>query len=482
MTPERAATVVAEHLVATFGTVLLANPPERRRRATGATWSVPVILRWSGGDIPIAEVDVDESGAMSPFLAADDLVRAIRIRRDAPSEAAPTSDYSEADHLFSEIAREAGNVDSDVEISSIRLRELFRNTTPESLLESRKLLPHLLTNTHRRGRVLMMMAEVERRLGENQLALGYVEAAAHELADKFDIAALHQLANMAAAIVGESGLSKTAIPALLERCDHRLVPLESLYEAEVLSLIPPEYHSIVDENTLLLSLVPGAALVNEGDPSVAIFVIKSGVLAVLHESPSVRLVRCCSPGWLLGESSVLDVDDPRCTATLRAEHPTEVYRIDASAFRSLMRKIPALQSKMSETKTVHGLDSFFAAHESVGQLDAEVRNQMLRCIQNIRAFEKPTIVMRAGDLPHTACLVARGTLSLYEGTDTSGAPSAVLGRDQIVGVRDALHRLPASRTAVAEPGSAIVFLNGDELRNLANTSPEQAVLVLERLG
>jgi len=47
-------------------------------------------------------------------------------------------------------------------------------------------------------------------------------------------------------------------------------------------------------------------------------VVKSGLLGVWLEKPSGGswLVRCCFPGWLLGESSVLGSGEGRCTATL----------------------------------------------------------------------------------------------------------------------------------------------------------------------
>jgi CRP-like cAMP-binding protein len=255
-----------------------------------------------------------------------------------------------------------------------------------------------------------------------------------------------------------------------------------MFESPVLSAIPPEHRQILEERARLVVLAPGEALVNEGDPSIAVFVIKSGVVSVHHERPVKRFVRCCSPGWLLGESSVLVERDPRCAATLRAEHVTEVWRIDAADMRALMRDVPALRAKIEETRAVHGLDSFFSAHRSVGQLDAEVRNEMLKCIQSIQSFDARTVVIPAGAPPAAPCLVARGRVSLHDGADIEGAPFAVAGVDEFVGVRDALHLIPTPRTAVAEPGSTLVFLDAGELRALAERSPDQAVVVLERLG
>ena len=482
MTPDRAALTVLDHVRTSFGKLLRIRPPERRRRAAGPTWSVPVVAVSSEGEIPIAEVDVDDAGQMSPVLDADHVIRVLRARPERDAEDAALGGFAEADALFAELSAEAGEEESDVAASSRRLQDLFQRTDTESLLEARRLLPGLLTDGERRGRVLLMLAEVERRLGQTRLALGYVDAAAHELADRFDMITLERAASMALAIGGESDFVDSPIRSLLNRCRARLRPVDRIFDNAVLALVPREHRPLLEDHARLVVLAPGDTLVTEGEPSTAVFVIKSGVLSVHHEKPARHFVRCCSPGWLLGESSVLAPRDPRCTATLRAEHLTELWKLNAEVIRGAMRDVPALHDKMIETKTVHGLDSFFSTHESVGQLDAEVRNEMLQCVQSIQSFEEPTVVLPAGQPPAVACLVVRGRLALHDGWDLEGHPAATVGADEFFGVRDLLHGVSTPRTAVAQKRTTLVFFDGDKLRALANASPEQAAVVLERLG
>lgn len=255
-----------------------------------------------------------------------------------------------------------------------------------------------------------------------------------------------------------------------------------MFDNPVLSLVPPEHRQALDDATLIMVLAPGETLVSEGEPSRSLFVVKSGVIAVVHERPVRRFVRCCSPGALLGESSVLVPRDPRCTATLRTDHLTEVWQIDADVMREIMALVPELREGMMEMKAVHGLDSFFSAHSSVGQLDAEVREEMLRCIQSIQTFEERAVVIPAGAPPSAACLVARGRISIHDGAGADGPKVAEIGVDEFVGVGDILHQITTPRTAVAEPGSTVVFFGAPALQALAARSREQAVLVLERLG
>lgn len=482
MTSDRAAAYVLEHLRLTFGKLAEIRAPEQRRRAAGPTWSVPVVVVCSEGEIPVAEVDVDEDGGMSPVLDVEHVIRALRAGPPRSEDGAAAGGFTQADALFAEIAAEAGAEEVDVETSSRRLRDLLRKKDEASLVEARTLLPHLLGNAAHRGRVLIMMAEVERRLGHPRLALGFLDAAANELADRFDVPMLEQVAARALAITGDTSFVHSPIFALLRRCQDRLRPVEDMFASPVLALVPEEQRPAIEESSLIVVLAPGDTLVTEGEPSTSLYLVKSGVVAVVHEEPVRRFVRCCPPGWLLGESSVLVESDPRCTATLRTDHLTEVWQIDAELMRRLMDEVPELRAKIIEMKTVHGLDSFFSAHRSVGQLDAEVRNDMLSCIQSIQTFDERTIVIPAGAPPDAACLVARGRISLHEGADTATAPVAETGVDEFVGVRDLLHHIASPRTAVAEPGTTVVFFGADALRSLAERSPEQAVLVLERLG
>ena len=170
MTPDRAAFVVLEHLRTNFGKLVRIRTPEQRRRAAGPTWCVPVVVVSSEGDIPVAEIDVDEEGRMSPLLDAEDVIRALRAGPAQPEDAGALGGFAQADALFAEIAAEAGAEETEVEASSRKLRDLFRHTDDASLVEARKLLPHLL------GRIPYKEAPREKeKLPDRGKAHGYVE-------------------------------------------------------------------------------------------------------------------------------------------------------------------------------------------------------------------------------------------------------------------------------------------------------------------
>jgi hypothetical protein len=119
-------------------------------------------------------------------------------------------------------------------------------------------------------------------------------------------------------------------------------------------------------------------------------------------------------------------------------------------------------------------------HETMGQLDVQVRDELLSCLQRLETFDEETLLLPAGTVPAAACLVARGSIALY-GSDRD-APDAVVAPDSFYGLRDAIHQIAPKVSAVATPGTTVAFFDAARLQQLCERSPEHVVAVLERLG
>jgi ABC-type sugar transport system ATPase subunit len=174
-------------------------------------------------------------------------------------------------------------------------------------------------------------------------------------------------------------------------------------------------------------------------------------------------------------------DEPRCMATLRAERVSEVWTCPAADIRAVMEEDLAFGQRIAETKQIHRIDSFFSMHETMGQLDVQVRDEMLSCIQRLETFDEQTLLLPAHEIPSVACLVARGSIVLLQDGNTS-APINVVEADSFYGVRDAIHQIAPSVAAYARPGTTVAFFEGTRLQKLCERSPEHVVAVLERLG
>jgi CRP-like cAMP-binding protein len=469
-----------------FGRLLDIRDVRRVRRVAGDAWLVTVVLAAPSGDLHVADINVDDNGNISPKLTGDDVIEAARRAKSASLAPPPDelADFglgeaplgSDSDPVLAVL----GELDEPVEV---RAAAAIARGDRESLDEARRLLPQLLSEHERQGQTLFTMAEVEMKLGEKALARGYLEASAREFADRFDMTSLERAAALALEIDGREAFSGSPLHVLLEQSRARLKPLDDVFEARSFKGIEAEAQNAILPFVSVRTLAPGEALVNEGEPSCNVFVVKSGLLGVWLEKPSGGswLVRCCFPGWLLGESSVLGTPGAaRCTATLKAERVSEVWVVPAEHVRSAMQLDLSFGLRIAETKQMHRIDSFFSMHETMSQLDVQVRDEMLSCIQRLETFESETVLLMTNVVPDVALLVARGELALYE--NEKDALIATIGPDQFYGVRDAIHSIAPSISAIARAGTTVAFFDAGRLQRLCERSPEQVVAVLERLG
>jgi len=487
VTREEVWEAVADTLRPAFGRLLDVRDVKRVRRVAGDAWIVTVVLAAQSGDLHVADLTVDDTGAISPRISAEHVIEAVK-RADRTSRAPAAMPDELAD--FGGGLDDADQGDDGLELFSEmeeepvdkRVAAALARGDDASLDQARQLLPRLLADHDRRGSTLLTMAAVEMKLGEPKLAREYVEASAREFADRFDLDSLEKAAVLALQLIGRDAFAGSVVHALLEQSRTRLKPFFSIFDTRSFAELPEDLRESLSPAIHLRTLTPGETLVTEGDASRNVFVVKSGLVGVYLEKPEGGqwLVRCCFPGWLLGEGSVLGGDSPRCTASLRAERVSEVWTVDAKSVRAIMEQDLAFGQRIAETKQIHRIDSFFSMHETMGQLDVQVRDEMLSCIQRLETFEDQTLLLPANEIPSVACLVARGSIALVQaGSET---PVGVIEADSFYGVRDTIHRVAPSVAAIARPGTTVAFFEGTRLQKLCERSPEHVVAVLERLG
>ena len=464
-----------------YGKLLALREVRRVRRAAGTTWLARIVVPATSGEVPIGELEIDEEGNILNAITIDQVLEA--IRKPAESAGEGFGDMEGLGDLL-DMGEPASRIDDDIEKLSpgklyLKAAELASSNEESSLKQARDLMPRLLSDPEKRAAVLVWMAVVERKLNNIPIALGHLEAAAREFADRFDLPALEKLAALSRELMGD-GYESSPIKRLLDDSREKMRPVKTIFECPQFLNLSADDQDWLAESMKIRELKIGQDLVREGEPSRNVFVIKSGLVGVHLEKPEggTRLVRTCYPGWLLGESSVLVADDPRCTATLRAEKPSEVWVIDAGILKEIMAENPDVKYRIDATKHLHRIDSFFSMHETLAQLEAIVRDDLLACIQRITAFEQDTTLIPANEPPKIACLILKGEIAVLDGEKTV----AVIPADRFLGVRDAMHAIAPATSAVARAGSNIAFFDADMLRALGERSAEHVVAVLERLG
>jgi hypothetical protein len=76
-----------------------------------------------------------------------------------------------------------------------------------------------------------------------------------------------------------------------------------------------------------------------------------------------------------------------------------VWIIPAEHMRSAMLLDQQFGRRIGITKQMHRIDSFFSMHETMGQLDVQVRDDMLSCIQRLDTFENETVLLANNEIP-----------------------------------------------------------------------------------
>lgn len=90
-----------------------------------------------------------------------------------------------------------------------------------------------------------------------------------------------------------------------------------------------------------LSFKAGTTLFNQGDPGDAAYVVLAGAADVLVNSDSGEIkVATVGPNSIIGEIAILC--DVNRTATVRANSPLEVLRIDKAQFLEMLSEFPEM--------------------------------------------------------------------------------------------------------------------------------------------
>ena len=134
----------------------------------------------------------------------------------------------------------------------------------------------------------------------------------------------------------------------LHRHAHQEELLDRLLQGCFGDLAPPE-RALLREQLEWVELAGGQTLMQQGDSADSMYISVSGRLRafVRDELGRPRMVREMSRGQIIGEMS-LYTDEPR-SATVVAATDVECYRLDASAFSTLLAKNPELAEQVASS-------------------------------------------------------------------------------------------------------------------------------------
>ncbi len=493
MDNEQARTIMAAFVRETFGRILELRNVFVVRKASGRSWRGELVCVTRHGEVPIGFLGVHEDGRIIESCTVDDLIDSLSQARLNVSRPPPSTPTDPMD-LFGDmdLAGPGPSItlglddnndllegfDGELDIRT-HIKQLKSTGRREDLEKVRELMPQLLPDEQRRRYTLVEMGEVELRLGQAELALQYLDAAAREFADRSEVRALELVASIALRVLGEEAFANCPIKQLLDQSRRRLRPIDELGQAPAFAGLGHNELEAIQAIATESTIEQNQVLLQEGSEAVRAYVVKSGILSIRLETPEggARVVRCCFPGDLVGETSVLGKSGATCTATVRAECVTSVWGFRGSDLRELGTKTPTVLTRLEGARALHRLDSFFSMHETTQTLDVRMRDRILSCMTGLRRCHANELLNTPGEVPPVVYLIAEGTVEYA----SESAPTRTFGSDAWIGLRDALHGLTTKGTFVSAEECLLVAFDPERLREFAADAPPDVVSVFQRL-
>lgn len=492
MMQREAQALVGQYLRENFGRLMQFREIAKIRRAAGILWRAEVVCLSSNGEIPVGRVAVDDAGHLVEKIAVDDLIASLKsfVPMSLENAALPApeanpladefADFGLDSDLGSDEDEGLGFLMEDTTDETRRKVDAYLDAgTDEGRRDALQLLPRLLTAPETRAATLAEMAELEAELGNREVALGYLEAACREFADRSNLDGLERVAALALQLLGEDAYEPSPMNTLLTQIKSQLAPIDDFFGLDYFSELDDARREQLRLSIRRLRLAPGEDLVRESDVAEHAYVIESGQFSVILEAPdgSSRAVRCIFPGELVGEAAVLEDSGGRRTATIRADRVSTVWELDGTGLRAMVQQDPTLAHGIEKARDLRRVHSFFSMHETMGQLDVRVRDELLSCIKSIAKHPAGEVLLPEETIPDRAFLVAQGAVDYV----VDGAVARHYPPDSFAGLRDSIMALNTEGRFVVAEDSTLVEFDGLKLRDLAADAPPAVVAVLERL-
>lgn len=492
MIQQKVESLLQRYLREEFGRILQLRGVAPVRRAAGILWRAEVVCPSPEGEIPVGHLSVDEQGRFVERVVLSDLLQALRdyVHVDEgqrlPENPAGGLPDELADFSLEDFGDDAGGGDELGFLIGDTYDEIrgqvdsaLAKGTPEGVRQALELLPRLLSYPDTRGDTLAEMSELEHRIGYKEMAQTYLEAATREYADRSNLEGLERVAALAFSMLGEEGYATSLSRQLLGQLKAQLAPVEDLFSLGYFHSLDGEGRALLWQAVRQVTLGPGEDLMREGEEARQVCVISSGQFSVLLEAAdgTTRPIRCLFPGELVGEAAVLQAGTQYRTATVRADRVSTVWEIDGAVLAALIARSPALAEAIGTARDMRRVHSFFSMHETMGQLDVRVRDELLACITRIARHPAGAVLVAEGELPPVAVLVAQGRVE-YE---VNGQVARVYGPDTFAALRDSIMELVSEGRYVVAEDSTLVEFDPDRLRRLCQGASAAVVAVMERL-
>jgi ABC-type bacteriocin/lantibiotic exporter with double-glycine peptidase domain/CRP-like cAMP-binding protein len=246
--------------------------------------------------------------------------------------------------------------------------------------------------------------------------------------------------------------------------------------------LPNQIRELVERCFVRVELEFGEAVVRQGDPPDAYYVIVAGSARVVTENEDGQEVslNVLGPGDAFGEAALLE-GTPR-TATVRASHPLTVLRLDRGVFQALIDTYPSVGEAFSLNARTRRVNDFLRLHSAFSVLDRDETIKLIEVLEELELADGEAAVAQ-GEQADALYLIQEGRLGVFielPGEDPRRVRTLHAG--EFFGELALVRGSERTATVRAEGPAKLLRLSAEHFQRLIASQPQFAARVRERIA
>jgi ATP-binding cassette subfamily B protein len=248
----------------------------------------------------------------------------------------------------------------------------------------------------------------------------------------------------------------------------------------LLRFLAPEAKKLVIDSFVVESYTFGQAIVTEGEPADAFYVLAAGSARVLKQGrggEEISLGRM-RPGDSFGEMALLE--ETNRTATVRASSDVQALKLDQAVFRALVQAQPAIRSQLELQIKHRHLNQFLSQFAPITRLPVDALKRLLDELKPV-SVAPGDLVIQQGEPPGPMFIVQEGRLRVYADVEGERRYLQYLRKGDFFGERSLFKGEPRAATVEAVSAGILLELGPATYERLLTDYPAFRAQIMARV-
>ncbi|MGA1791436.1 MAG: peptidase domain-containing ABC transporter [bacterium] len=256
-----------------------------------------------------------------------------------------------------------------------------------------------------------------------------------------------------------------------------------LHNLPIFALLPQDVKEVVLNSFVPVPYSFGKAIVQEGEPADAFYVLASGRARVIKtdingNEISLYLLR---PGDTFGEMGLLSQTEKKRTATVRASSDVLAYRLDSSIFQALLQTNPEIREYFELQIKYRNLHNFFLEYTPFCRLPISALKTMLSEAKEISLNAEEMVIMQ-GDDPGPMYIIEDGRLRVFTEENGQRTYRAYLRKGDFFGELSMLKGIERSASVQALTSCRLLMLRRESFQMMIDNYPEFIAQIEDKIS